>query len=118
MTATVVPPQLPGSTLVGPLLLLVRACAAAVVSAAAGVGGPLGLGLLSFALLPTCTTGDSPPALVAAVLGALLTAAVAPVAVAGRRLWWVGVPAAALAVHGLLPVAWPLLTEPQTGFCF
>ena len=101
-----------------PWLAVVRAVAAAAVSALLGVGGPLALGVAAFLLLPTCTYGASPPALVGLAGGALLLAAVAPVLVAGRRLWWVGIPAAALAVHGLMPLAWSLLTERQSGFCF
>lgn len=105
----------------GPLApwgLALRGLAAAGLGAVLGVCGPLGLGILAFMLLPSCTTGDAPPTLVGATLGCVLTAAVAPVAVAGLRLWWVGLPAGAYAVHGVLAMAVPLLTETQSGFCF
>jgi hypothetical protein len=101
-----------------PWLAVVRGAGAAAVSALLGIGGPLALGIAAFLLLPTCAYDTSPPALLGLAGGALLLAAVAPVLVAGRRLWWVGVPAAALAVHGLMPMAWSLLTESQSGFCF
>ena len=100
------------------LVPTVRGLAAAATSALIGLAGPAGLGVLAFVLIPACSSGDASPALMAVALGIVLAAAVAPVAVAGARLWWIGVPAAALAVHGVLPLAWSLLTERQSGFCF
>lgn len=100
-------------------LRVVRALLSLGSSVALGAGGPYALALLAFVLVPTCSySAPAPPLLMALAGCALVCAAVVPVAVAGVRLWWVGVPAAVLAVRGALPVAWSLLTEPQSGFCF
>lgn len=115
---TVLPAAAPPGTRGPAWLSPLRGAAAAGLGLALGYGGPLALGVLAFVLLPACSYGAAPPALLAATLVVLLLAAVAPVAAAGARLWWVGVPAAALAVHGVLPLAGSLLTERQSGFCF
>lgn len=113
------PPRPSGRASAPCWLLALRTVAAAAASTTIGIGAPFALGLLAFVLLPTCTYGEpSPLPLKALAAGALVVAAVVPAALAGRRLWWVGLPAAALAVHGAAPVAWSLLTEPQSGFCF
>lgn len=97
----------------------VRAALSLAASIALGVGGPYALGLLAFVLLPSCTySAPAPPLLMALAGCSIACAAVVPVAVAGMRLWWVGVPATVLAVRGVSPMAWSLLTEPQSGFCF
>lgn len=99
----------------GPL----RAALSLASSLVLGAGGPYALALLALVLVPSCTySAPTPPLLVALAGCALVCAGVVPAAVAGVRLWWVGVPAAALAVHGMLPIAWSLITEPQSGFCF
>lgn len=100
-------------------LLALRGLGAAGLSWLVGVWSTAGLGLVAFVLIPTCTySTPSPPTLKVAAAGCLLIALAGPLALAGRRLWWVGAPAAGLAVHGVWPIAWPLLTELQSGFCF
>ena len=75
------------------------------------VGAPAVLIFLSFVLIPTGTHSQGwPPALMAAAAGALVLAVVAPTALAGWRLWWVGLPSAALAVSAVWPTARLLLT--------
>ena len=115
-TATVLPPGPPRQPAWVDLL---RAACAAWVAAMIAVGAPAVLGFLAFVLIPTCTYSQaSPPALLAAAAASLLLALVIPPVLAGWRLWWVGVPAAALALYGAWPSASRLLTETQSGFCF
>ena len=115
---TVVPASLPAQRGGFPWIAVLRGGSSAWLAAVVAVSGQYVLTLLAFVLLPTCTYGDAPLALRAAAAGVLVAAALGPVLVAGARLWWLGVPAAALAVHALMPVCWSVLTETQSGFCF
>ena len=113
---TVLPPAAPARA--NPWTRVLRAVAAVVAGAAIGAGGKVVLALAAFVLLPSCSHGPASPVLMVVTGAFVVVAAVVPVAVAGLRLWWVGVPAAALAVAGVLPMATSLLTETQSGFCF
>ena len=110
--------QLPAERPSRPVLAL-RAAGALAAGAAIPAGAVPVLGMLAFVLIPTCTySTPSPAGLQAAAATCLVLAALSPAVVAGRRLWWVGAGAAALALRGVWSTAWPLVTELQSGFCF
>lgn len=97
----------------------VRGALACVAGLAGWLASPVVYSLFAFVLTPACSTSTPAPlALQGVTIAVLLLSFILPVAIAGRRMWWVGIPIGLLTTAGNWQEGMNLLLEPQSGFCF